>query len=152
VEKISNKRAVIGAGKTGLSCARFLRDRGESFIWCDTREVPPGISEVRDAFPDVEIYCGELDEAVLCKTSEIIVSPGVSVMEPALRAAAGVGVPIVGDIELFARATKKPVIAITGSNAKSTVTTLVGDMAVACGLQGCSWWQSGHACPGYAGC
>jgi UDP-N-acetylmuramoylalanine--D-glutamate ligase len=135
VEKISNKRAVIGAGKTGLSCARFLRDRGESFIWCDTREVPPGISEIRDAFPDVEIYCGELDEAVLCKTSEIIVSPGVSVMEPALRAAAEVGVPLVGDIELFARATKKPVIAITGSNAKSTVTTLVGDMAVACGLR-----------------
>ncbi|HQQ73606.1 MAG TPA: UDP-N-acetylmuramoyl-L-alanine--D-glutamate ligase [Pseudomonadales bacterium] len=131
----SKKRVVIGMGKTGLSCARFLRSTGESFIWMDTRDVPPMLADIQSEFPDVALRCGALNVDVLCTAAEIIVSPGVSVLEPALRAAALHGVPVIGDIELFVRATKKPVIAITGSNAKSTVTTLVGDMAIACGLQ-----------------
>jgi UDP-N-acetylmuramoylalanine--D-glutamate ligase len=90
---------------------------------------------VRCEFPDTELRCGDLDAALLCSANEIIVSPGVSVDEPALSAAAAAGVSLVGDIELFVRATQKPVIAITGSNAKSTVTTLVGEMAGACGLR-----------------
>ena len=130
----NKKRMVIGMGKTGLSCARFLYAHGEQFAWFDTREVPPGLSDIGKLFPEADFYCGSLDAALLCNASEIIVSPGVSVMEPALRAAAQHGVPLVGDIELFVRSTSKPIIAITGSNAKSTVTTLVGEMAAACGL------------------
>ncbi len=131
----TSKRVVIGMGKTGLSCARFLHARHESFVWCDTREVPPGLDTIRRDFPDTELRCGDLDVDLLCGADEIIVSPGVSLEEPALLAAAAAGVSLVGDIELFVRATQKPVIAITGSNAKSTVTTLVGEMAAACGLR-----------------
>lgn len=131
----NKKRAVIGMGKTGLSCARFLRADGEEFSWFDTREEPPGFSDICREFSGIDFHCGPLDAARLCEASEIIVSPGVPVMEPALLAAAQVGVPVIGDIELFVRSTRKPIIAITGSNAKSTVTTLVGEMAAACGLR-----------------
>ncbi|HSC75156.1 MAG TPA: Mur ligase family protein, partial [Pseudomonadales bacterium] len=122
-------------GKTGLSCARFLQSHRENFSWFDTRETPPGLIDIGKLFPDADFYCGELDASMLCNASEIIASPGVSIMEPALQAAIQMGVPVIGDIELFVRATRKPIIAITGSNAKSTVTTLVGDMAKACGLR-----------------
>ncbi len=130
----SKQRAVIGMGKTGLSCARFLQNCGENFSWFDTRANPPGLIDIGKLFPDVDFYCGSLDATLLCNASEIIVSPGVSVMEPALQAAIKAGVPVVGDIELFVRSTTRPIIAITGSNAKSTVTTLVGEMAAVCGL------------------
>jgi UDP-N-acetylmuramoylalanine--D-glutamate ligase len=80
------------------------------------------------------LHLGSFDEKLLCSASEIVISPGMSLKIPELQAAIAEGVSIVGDIELFARAVTKPVIAITGSNAKSTVTTLVGEMAIACGL------------------
>lgn len=131
----NSQRMVIGMGKTGLSCMRFLCARGERPLWFDTRPEPPGLAGIRDEFPDIALHCGPLDAALLCGAQEIVVSPGVSVLEPALVAAAKAGVALIGDIELFVRATAKPVIAITGSNAKSTVTTLVGEMAAACGLR-----------------
>ncbi len=131
----AKQRAIIGMGKTGQSCAYFLQKCGESFIWCDTRENPADLETLRKQYPFVDFYCGVLDADVLCGVREIIVSPGVSVWEPALQMAAAAGVTLVGDIELFVRATQKPIIAITGSNAKSTVTTLVGEMAAACGLR-----------------
>lgn len=130
----ANKRVIVGMGKTGQSCAHFLQKQGESFVWCDTRERPVGAERLREQYPTVDFYCGVLDEELLCDADEIIVSPGVSVKEPGLQAASAAGVSLVGDIELFVRATQKPIIAITGSNAKSTVTTLVGEMASACGL------------------
>ncbi|HQQ61960.1 MAG TPA: UDP-N-acetylmuramoyl-L-alanine--D-glutamate ligase [Pseudomonadales bacterium] len=131
----SKQRVVIGMGKTGLSCARYLRARGEKFIWLDTRQAPPQLASLQQEFPDIAMGCGDLDAGLLCGATEIVVSPGVSVQEPALQHAASAGASLVGDIELFVRATSKPVIAITGSNAKSTVTTLLGEMAVACGLR-----------------
>lgn len=126
---------VIGMGKTGLSCARYLQARGEKFIWLDTRAEPPQFAELQREFSGVDMRCGELDAGLLSDAAEIVVSPGVSVQEPALQKAASAGVSLVGDIELFVRATSKPVIAITGSNAKSTVTTLLGEMATAWGLR-----------------
>ncbi len=131
----ATQRVIIGMGKTGQSCARFLHAQGESFIWCDTRNIPADIELLREQYPAVDFHCGALNADLLCSAREIIVSPGVSVMEPALQAASAAGIALVGDIELFVRATKKPIIAITGSNAKSTVTTLVGEMAAACGLR-----------------
>lgn len=126
--------AVIGLGVTGLSVARYLRQINQRFIVMDSRTSPPNLAVFTAEFPDVALYLGGLDESRLALASEIVISPGMSLRTPELQAAITAGVPIIGDVELFARAVTQPVIAITGSNAKSTVTTLVGEMARACGL------------------
>lgn len=128
-------KVVVGLGKTGLSCVRFLKSRGYAVAVNDTRELPPGLAELKAEFPDVEVSLGGLDAALLARAGEIIASPGVSVNEPELQTATRAsGVPVAGDVELFCREVEAPVIAITGSNAKSTVTTLVGLMARNAGL------------------
>lgn len=130
----SKVKAVIGTGITGLSVARFLAAKQQAFILLDTRTNPPNLEKVRQEFPDVTVECGELDPQTLLACDEIIVSPGVAVATPAIEQAKNAGVSIVGDIELFVRYAKAPIVAITGSNAKSTVTTLVGEMAKAAGI------------------
>ncbi|WP_370462618.1 UDP-N-acetylmuramoyl-L-alanine--D-glutamate ligase [Pseudomaricurvus sp. HS19] len=129
----SNVAVLIGMGVTGRSAARYLTREGRTFVWLDTRELPPTLAEIEVEFPSVARELGELKESTLLAASEIIVSPGVAIAHPAIRAAAAAGIPVLGDIELFMREISAPVIAITGSNAKSTVTTLVGEMAKACG-------------------
>ena len=126
---------VIGLGRTGWSCARFLQAIQRPFLVMDTREEPPTLDEFRTTFPGVQVVCGGLDEGLLLLADEIIVSPGVATSHPLLQLAASRGVPLVGDIDLFARHTIRPVVAITGSNAKSTVTTLVGEMAKSAGIR-----------------
>jgi UDP-N-acetylmuramoylalanine--D-glutamate ligase len=126
-------RIVVGLGKSGMSLVRFLAREGLPFAVVDTRANPPELSTLREQFPQVEVRCGELDVEFLCRASELLVSPGLAVATPALQAAAARGVKLSGDIDLFARYAKAPIIAITGSNAKSTVTTLVGEMAAAAG-------------------
>jgi UDP-N-acetylmuramoylalanine--D-glutamate ligase len=126
-------RIVVGLGKSGMSLVRFLAQQGMRFAVVDTRANPPELASLREQFPQVEVRCGELDVEFLCRASELLVSPGLAVATPALQAAAARGVKLSGDIDLFARHAKAPIIAITGSNAKSTVTTLVGEMAVAAG-------------------
>lgn len=130
----SKVKAVIGTGVTGLSVARFLAAQGQSFILMDTRSNPPDREKIQHEFPGITIICGELDVNTLLACDEIIVSPGVAVTTPAIEQAKSAGVSVVGDIELFVRAAKAPIVAITGSNAKSTVTTLVGEMAKAAGI------------------
>jgi len=125
---------IVGLGITGLSCARFLGSRGLSFAITDSRESPPGLAEMQKQYPDVVVSTGELDLDLIMRSKQCIVSPGVSVRHPALIRAAQAGVEIIGDIELFARHADAPVIAITGANGKSTVTTLVFEMAKAAGL------------------
>lgn len=128
-------RVVVGLGKTGLSCVRFLKSRGYAVAVNDTRANPPGLAELRAEFPDVDVSLGGLDAALLRRAAEIIASPGISVNEPELAAASREsGVPIAGDVELFCREVRAPIVAITGSNAKSTVTTLVGLMASNAGI------------------
>ncbi|OCR25440.1 UDP-N-acetylmuramoyl-L-alanyl-D-glutamate synthetase [Pseudomonas syringae] len=126
-------RIIVGLGKSGMSLVRFLANRGVSFAVADTRENPPELATLRRDYPQVEVRCGELDVEFLCRADELYVSPGLALATPALQQAAARGVKLSGDIELFARHAKAPIIAITGSNAKSTVTTLVGEMAVAAG-------------------
>ncbi|WP_330924593.1 UDP-N-acetylmuramoyl-L-alanine--D-glutamate ligase [Candidatus Sororendozoicomonas aggregata] len=131
----SCKRVIVGLGNTGLSCARYLSAQGLPFSVVDSRLSPPGLAALRDELPDVMVHTGSLDEQLLAGADELIVSPGIAVDTPAIAAAAGTGAKVIGDIELFCRAvTNKPVIAITGSNGKSTVTTLVGDMAREAGI------------------
>lgn len=128
-------KAVIGTGITGLSVARFLAARQQAFIVLDTRTNPPNLENVQQEFPNITIECGELNPETLLACDEIIVSPGVAMATPAIEQAKNAGIPVVGDIELFVRHAKAPIIAITGSNAKSTVTTLVGEMARAAGIR-----------------
>jgi UDP-N-acetylmuramoylalanine--D-glutamate ligase len=126
-------RIVVGLGKSGLSLVRFLARQGLPFAVVDSRANPPELATLREQFPQVEVRCGELDVEFLCRAAELLVSPGMALATPALQQAAARGVKMSGDIELFARYAKAPIIAITGSNAKSTVTTLVGEMAAAAG-------------------
>ncbi len=128
-----NLTVVVGLGATGLSVARFLANRGERFVVVDTRAEPPGLAAFRRASPDVPVELGELNPATLLGANRIVVSPGLDTQHPALRRARQQGVELCGDIELFAAAARAPVVAITGSNGKSTVTTLVGEMARAAG-------------------
>lgn len=127
--------AVVGLGTTGLSCIRYLAARGVSVLAMDTRPAPPNLDAVRRDFPDVEIKIGKLAAATLARCRHIVLSPGLSLHEPAVRDARATGVEVVGDIELFARAVNAPVIAITGTNGKSTVTTLVARMLQADGYR-----------------
>ncbi|MEL0168531.1 MAG: UDP-N-acetylmuramoyl-L-alanine--D-glutamate ligase [Pseudomonadaceae bacterium] len=129
------QRIIVGLGSSGLSVARYLAGQGLSFAVADTRQNPPGLEQLKRFAPMADLYLGELDEKLLSSADELIVSPGIALATPALQAAAKAGVSIVGDIELFARAAKAPIVAITGSNAKSTVTTLVGEMAQAAGVK-----------------
>ena len=126
---------VVGLGETGLSCIRHLAGSYRTVVAVDSREHPPCRTEVESEFPEVDTRCGGFDVPVFDTAAEIVVSPGVSVREPALRAAAARGVPIVGDVELFARAAAAPIVAITGSNGKSTVTSLVSAMARSDGVR-----------------
>lgn len=128
-------RIIIGLGQTGLACARYLQQRGLHFAVCDTREAPAGEARFRQQFAGVELRLGELDGDWLSRAGELIISPGVDRRHPAIAAAVAAGVPLIGDIDLFCRETTAPIVAITGSNAKSTVTALVGEMAAAAGIK-----------------
>ncbi|WP_286239703.1 UDP-N-acetylmuramoyl-L-alanine--D-glutamate ligase [Neptuniibacter halophilus] len=127
-------KIVVGLGKTGLACARFLAKKGVPFAVADSREQPPGADELRQEMPDVELRCGEFDPAFLGRADELILSPGVAKDQPAIQTAVAAGASLSGDIDLFCREISAPIIAITGSNAKSTVTSLVGEMAAAAGI------------------
>lgn len=128
------RRIVVGLGLTGVSCARFLAARGLPFAVMDSRSEPPGIHQFRDEFPSIDIHLGDWNEAILTAADELYVSPGVPLSEPVLQQAASDGARISSDLDLFMAEVAAPVIAITGSNAKSTVTSLVGDMAYCAGL------------------
>ncbi|MCF7981371.1 MAG: UDP-N-acetylmuramoyl-L-alanine--D-glutamate ligase [Pseudomonadales bacterium] len=120
---------VIGLGKTGYSCARFLSARGVDFMLADTRERPPYLQRIQQEQPDRLVQLGPLDAALLRQAEELILSPGIALTHPAIAEAMAAGVRVRSDIDLFCEVTTAPILAITGSNAKSTVTTLVGLMA-----------------------
>ncbi len=126
----ANLHVVVGLGASGYSCARYLSKQGIPVAITDSRQNPPNLSEFQQLFPQIPVSLGKLDEALLTRAAKIIMSPGISLHEPAIASQLSRRIPVIGDIELFAEATRGcPVIAITGTNAKSTVTTLVGEMA-----------------------
>ncbi len=126
--KPTHMTAVVGLGASGISTLRFLRARGVPCFGIDTRVQPPQLEQIRSEFADVELVLGRLDAEVLNKAQQIVLAPGLSVHTPAIAEAVARGVAVMGDIELFACYAQAPVAAITGSNGKSTVTTLLGDM------------------------
>ncbi|MEI7284242.1 UDP-N-acetylmuramoyl-L-alanine--D-glutamate ligase [Pectobacterium carotovorum] len=132
VDYQGKKVVIIGLGLTGLSCVDFFLARGVVPRVVDTRISPPGLDKLPE---QVERHLGSLNEDWLMSADLIVASPGVALATPILCDAADAGIEIVGDIELFCREAQAPIVAITGSNGKSTVTTLVGEMARAAGWQ-----------------
>lgn len=124
---------VVGLGDTGLSVARFLAASGEAFVVVDSRAQPPGLAALQELLPNVAVEVGAFPAEILNSAQRLVVSPGVALSHPALVAAAAHGVELIGDIELFMANAQAPVVAISGSNGKSTVTTLLGKMAEAAG-------------------
>jgi UDP-N-acetylmuramoylalanine--D-glutamate ligase len=125
---------IVGLGATGLSAARFLARHGEPFAVTDSRPRPPGLTDLSREFPDVPRALGCFDRALCLTARRLIVSPGVALWEPVLVEARAQGVEVVGDIEVFARHARAPVVAVTGTNGKSTVTSIVKEMARAAKL------------------
>ncbi|GAA5444235.1 UDP-N-acetylmuramoylalanine--D-glutamate ligase [Microbulbifer sp. NBRC 101763] len=135
----SQQKVVIGLGATGKSVVRYLLRHGHTPVVVDSREKPSGLDAFYKEFPQVPVETGALRPDTLLAASLIIASPGVALAEPVLQQAVAEGIPVIGDIELFAQAlirekSTAKLVAITGSNGKSTVTTLLGKMAEAAGV------------------
>lgn len=129
----SPRAVVVGMGRTGLSCARHLLARGWRIAATDSRVAPPEFAALRALAPQAELRCGGFAEALLDDAALVVASPGVALGEPLFGAARARSIPVVGDIELFARSAAAPIAGITGTNGKSTVTTLLGRMAARAG-------------------
>ena len=135
--ELHNSHLVLGLGATGLSVVRYLCQQGITPLVMDSREHPPEAKQLALEFPEVNLITGGFDCRYLVQASQIVISPGIAIDTPEIRAAIDMDIEVIGDVELFARAIKDSspcVIGITGSNGKSTVTTLVGEMAKAAGL------------------
>ncbi len=126
---------VVGLGATGYSVAQFLHQTPIKFAVIDSRSNPPSIENLREQMPDVPVFCGTFNQAAFDVATHLVISPGVSLQEPILHQAIQTGMTVMSDIDLFACATDKPIIAITGSNGKSTVTTMMGDLGKAAGVK-----------------
>jgi UDP-N-acetylmuramoylalanine--D-glutamate ligase len=129
---------VLGLGETGLSLARHLVAQGATVRVADSREMPPAFAALRVEMPQIEIHLGGFHDETFDGIDLIAISPGVALAQPQVASAIQRGIPVVGDIELFAHSLPQihppKIIAITGANGKTTVTTLVGDMCRAAGL------------------
>jgi UDP-N-acetylmuramoylalanine--D-glutamate ligase len=127
---------ILGLGKSGLSCIKYCYERGiKNIVAMDSRENPPELKILQDTYPNIPLFLGKFNEEAIAKAKTIIISPGIAKNTPAIANNMRKDAELIGDIELFVRAAKAPIIAITGSNGKSTVTTLVGEMADACGVR-----------------
>jgi UDP-N-acetylmuramoylalanine--D-glutamate ligase len=125
---------VVGLGATGVSCARYLAGLGQAVRVVDSRAEPPGLGQLGELRATLDLRLGRLDAAALDGVAEVVVSPGVSLDEPLLVEARRRGLSLLGDIEIFARVAPAAIAAITGSNGKSTVTSLLAELATAGGL------------------
>lgn len=137
-------KVVAGLGISGVAAVNFLHDQGYRVAVTDSRATPPG----HDQIPaEVQTGFGKFDQNLLLSAEEIIISPGLDPKLPEIQAALAQGIPVVSEIQILRRATDKPIVAITGSNAKSTVTTLIGLMAANAGKK----WQLGESWPSSTG-
>jgi UDP-N-acetylmuramoylalanine--D-glutamate ligase len=125
---------IVGLGATGLSVARYLAPRDTSVCVIDSRTEPPGLDALRKEYPELRIGLGTLSPNWLDGIERVVLSPGLSVDLDLVRAARERGIPVIGDIELFARVVDAPVAAVTGSNGKSTVATLTGHLLTSRGV------------------
>ncbi len=119
-------KVVAGLGISGVAAVNFLHEHGYRVAATDSRTTPPGHDQIPTA---VQTSFGKLDQELLLQAEEIVISPGLDPKLPEIQAAVAQGIPVVSEIQILRRATDKPIVGITGSNAKSTVTTLLGLMA-----------------------
>ena len=133
LEPQSAKVVVVGLGNTGISVAHYLQKLGFNFAITDSRVKPPLIDAFFEVMPDTPVFTGGFDEAAFKVATHLVVSPGVALTEKSIVKAVANGSKIISDIDLFACSVNVPIIAITGSNGKSTVTTMVGEMAKCAG-------------------
>jgi len=126
-------KLILGMGLTGLSVARFFQSRQIDYKIADSRQSPPLIDTFRGEGLINNGQLGPWEESLLKVVTEIIVSPGIAISEPIIIWAKEKDIPLISDIELFSRYANAPIIGISGSNGKSTVTQLVGEMAIAAG-------------------
>ena len=127
---MARRTLVVGLGATGLSVARYLSRQGVPVAVVDSRAQPPGLARLRAELPDdVALFLGGFHADAFARAEQIVLSPGVSRAQPEIAQAIERDIPVIGDIELFARVARAPVVAVTGSNGKSTVVTLVTAMA-----------------------
>lgn len=131
----NNRTLVVGLGATGLAAARFLASRGEEVLVIDSRAAPPGLEALRAAQPQLQVELESLHPRWLEGVSQVVISPGLGLDIGIAAEARRRGIPLVSEIELFARNARAPVVAVTGSNGKSTVVTLVERMLAAAGLR-----------------
>ena len=126
---------VVGLGETGVSVVDFLRAQGKAVAVIDTRHEPPNAAWLHQSYPEVPLYCEQVPETYYEAGVTWVVSPGIALSQPLVAKAQASGAAIAGDLDLFMQAAQAPVIGITGSNGKSTVTTLVGEILAAAGLR-----------------
>lgn len=126
---------VVGLGHTGLSVVPHLLSLGYEVEIYDSREIPPQLSILQKAFPNISVITGQFNAERFCQADLLVVSPGVPLRDMAVAKAISADVETVGDIELFVRAAKAPIIAVTGANGKSTVSALVAEMLSAAGRE-----------------
>jgi len=139
MNNLANKKVlVLGLGETGLSLVRWMIVHGAQVRVADSRDAPPALASLQLNHPQVEVRCGIFRSELLDGIDFIAISPGLAMTEPFVQKAIHRGIPVVGDIELFAQSLPKEsppkVIAITGSNGKTTVTSMVGAMCRSVGL------------------
>ncbi|MEZ2692153.1 UDP-N-acetylmuramoyl-L-alanine--D-glutamate ligase [Psychrobacter faecalis] len=132
LHKGSGLQVVVGLGQSGLSVAQYLTKQGYQVAVTDN-QVNPILADQLPAAVEIRQF-GAIDADLLQRAARIIISPGISLKTPAVAAAREANIPVVSDIQLFCEACRIPIVAITGSNAKSTVTTLVGQMAADAGV------------------
>jgi len=130
-----SKVLVVGLGATGFSVAKFLSFLSIPFAVIDSRDKPPLNDALLADYPDTPVFTGGFDAAAFDVATHLIVSPGVSLQEKSIQQALGLGANLVSDIDLFACSTDMPIVSITGSNGKSTVTTMLGAMGNASGVK-----------------
>jgi len=130
-----SKLVIVGLGLTGFSVARFLHKHDIKFAVVDSRDKPPLKDALLQENPDTPVFTGGFDSAAFEVATHVLVSPGVSLQESSIQKAIIDGAKLVSDIDIFSSATDKPVIAITGSNGKSTVTTMLGAMGNEAGVK-----------------
>ncbi len=126
---------IMGMGETGASCARYFATLGIAAEFVDTRERPPGMHQILDAMPDARIYTGGHVTALRESIERIVISPGVDLESPLIKAGRTRRLDIVSDIDLFVAECTVPLITVTGSNGKSTVVSMLGSMLSAAGTR-----------------
>ena len=134
VSRQNSASVIVGLGDTGFSCARYFLSRGAGFRVMDSRERPPRLADLEKLDPQVEIELGDFRVERMLDARELVVSPGVDLRTPALAEAVAAGVPVTGDIDIFSREARGPIVAVTGSNGKSTVLAMLAAILDAAGV------------------